>query len=341
MGGACICVTIYSMDILILGGTVFLGRYLVTAARDAGHTVTLFNRGKSNPDLYPDIERLVGDRDGGLDVLRGRRWDAVIDTRGYVPRLVRDSAELLKDAIGHYTFISTISVYSTFDKTDINEQDPVGRLDDETVEQITGETYGPLKALCEEAVEVVLPGRTLNIRPSLIVGPHDPTDRFAYWPYRTAQGGNVVAPGRQESKLQFIDVRDLAEWTIRMVEAGGTGVYNATGPDPPVAMQDLLEAFVSVSGSGARFVWMNDDFLIENEIQPFVELPLWIPDNKTHVGFYAVNCVRAIASGLTFRSLADTVEATLAWNRTRSNENAWQATLTREKEQVLLDKWKK
>src|SRR5262245_38592594 len=194
------------MKLLILGGTVFLGRYLVETALAHGHEVTLFNRGQHNPDLYPDVEKLHGDRDGGLDILRGRRWDAVIDTCGYVPRVVRASAELLAGAVDHYTFISSISAYPSFKAIGNDERPPVGTLADPTVEEVTGESYGPLKALCEQAVEQALPGRTLNIRPGLIVGPYDPSDRFTYWPHRVAQGGEVLAPGRPERHVQVVDV---------------------------------------------------------------------------------------------------------------------------------------
>ena len=229
------------MNLLILGGTIFLGRYLVEAALARGHQVTLFNRGQHNSELYPDVEKLRGDRDGGLDVLRGRRWDAVVDTSGYVPRVVRASAELLADAVEHYTFISSISVYPHFRSVGLDESAPVGTLDDPTVEEITGESYGPLKALCEQAVEQALPGRTLVIRPGLIVGPHDYSDRFTYWVRRVAQGGELLAPAHPDWHTQIIDVRDLAEWTLRMVERRQTGVYNATGPEYDLTFGQLLE----------------------------------------------------------------------------------------------------
>ncbi len=219
------------MRILILGGTVFVGRHLVEAALARGHEVTLFNRGQHGPDLYPGVEKLRGDRDGGLDALRGRRWDAAIDTCGYVPRIVRASATLLANAVDHYTFISSVSVYPEAHTRHLDEDSPVGALDDESVEDVTPETYGPLKALCEQAAEGAMSGRALTIRPGLIVGPHDPTDRFTYWPRRVAQGGEVLAPGRPERPVQIIDARDLAAWTLQLVASGARGVYNATGPD--------------------------------------------------------------------------------------------------------------
>jgi nucleoside-diphosphate-sugar epimerase len=208
------------MRLLILGGTAFLGRALVDDALGRGHELTLFNRGKTNPELYPEVERLQGDRDGDLTVLQGKTWDAVIDTSGYVPRVVGQSAELLADAVGHYTFISSISAYADFSQPGADENAAVGKLEDESVEEIDGDTYGPLKVLCEEVVEKRLPGRTLIIRPGLIIGPHDPTDRFTYWPCRVERGGEVLAPGKPEKSVQFIDARDLAAWNLDMVEGG-------------------------------------------------------------------------------------------------------------------------
>ncbi|MCE5207811.1 MAG: epimerase, partial [Chloroflexi bacterium] len=208
------------MKILVIGGTRFLGRAAVEAVLAAGHKVTLFNRGVSNPSLYPQVETIIGDRSMDLSLLKGRSWDAVIDTCGYVPRVVRMSASALSGSVGHYTFISTISVYSETWKTGIDENGVLGVLEDETTEEITGGAYGPLKALCEQAAEDAMPGRVLTIRPGLIVGPHDPTDRFTYWPVRVAQGGEVLAPDSPDYKCQVIDVRDLAEWNIRMIEAG-------------------------------------------------------------------------------------------------------------------------
>jgi 2'-hydroxyisoflavone reductase len=327
------------MKLLILGGTVFLGRYLVEAAQARGHEVTLFNRGKHNPDLFPDVEKLRGDRDGDLEALRGRKWDAVIDTCGYVPRVVKQSAELLADAVDRYTFISSISAFSDFSKPDMDERGPVGVLEDPTVEQVTGESYGPLKVLCEQAVEQALPGRTLNIRPGLIVGPHDPSDRFTYWPCRMARGGEVLAPGRPEQLVQVIDVRDLAEWNIRMVEAKQTGLYNATGPDYPLTMGQTLEACRAGTGSDAQLTWIGQEFLLAAEVQPWMGLPLWIPEEDDSAGFSAVNCNKAFAAGLTFRPLVDTVRETLAWAETLPADREWRAGITPEKEQEILQSW--
>ena len=337
------------MKILILGGTVFLGRHLVEAALARGHEVTLFNRG-NNPHLFPEVEKLRGDRDGGLDVLRGGRWDVVIDTSGFVPRIVRASAELLADTVELYVFISSLSVIADTRVPGADESAPVGTLDDPTIEDATGKAYGPLKALCEQAVEQVMPGRALNIRPGLIVGPHDPTGRFTYWPVRVARGGEVLAPGRPERRIQFIDARDLAEWTIRMSESRQTGVFNATGPDRILTMKELLETCREVSGSDARFTWVDDKFLVEAGVGEWMELPLWLSESAPEAqrGFLAFNCDKAIAHGLTFRPLADTVRDTLHWAMTLSETTATDASddperekpgMEPEREAQVLRKW--
>lgn len=328
------------MHLLILGGTVFLGRALVDAALARGHQVTLFNRGQHPATFGPGVEQLHGDRDGGLEALRGRRWDAVIDTSGYVPRVVRAAAELLAGAVNHYTFISSISVYPHFKRAGIDESDPVAELADPSVEAVDGETYGPLKALCEQAVAVALPGRTLVIRPGLIVGPHDPSDRFTYWVHRIAQGGEVLAPGRPTRHTQLIDVRDLAEWTLAMVEARQTGVYNATGPSRPLEFGAALDVCRVASQSDARLTWVAEDFLAEHEVGPWIELPLWLPETDPDmVGFAAIDCTKAIGAGLVFRDLAETVRDTLAWQASRPADYAWRAGLAPEREAELLRAW--
>lgn len=325
------------MKLLILGGTAFLGRHLVDAAQARGHEITLFNRGQRNPALFPDLEKLRGNRDGDLAALQGRRWDAVIDTCGFVPRIVRASAELLADVVDHYTFISSISVYADFRKRGMGEDAPVGTLEDETTEEVTNEAYGPLKALCEQAAERAMPGRVLNIRPGLIVGPHDPTDRFTYWPHRIAQGGEVLAPGRPERQVQFIDARDLAGWTIRMVEAKQTGVYNATGPDYSLTMGQVLEECRRQGGSDARLIWVDEKRLLEAGATPWMEVPLWIPETDPDApGFAATNCTKAFAAGLTFRPLADTVRDTLAWDATRPADVERRAGIKPEREAHYL-----
>jgi 2'-hydroxyisoflavone reductase len=330
-----------TMNLLILGGTIFLGRHLVEAALARGHDLTLFNRGQHNADLFPVVEKLRGDRGGDLAALRGRRWDGVIDTCGYVPRVVRASAQLLADAVGHYTFISSISVYPSLPVPGMDESAAVGTLADESVEEVTGETYGPLKALCEQAAEATMPGRVLNIRPGLIVGPNDPSDRFTYWPRRVARGGDVLAPAPPDGLVQVIDVRDLAEWIVRMVETGQTGIYNATGPDGPLTMERLLQECRTVSGSNASLIWVDEEFLLNAGVAPWTEVPLWVPArDESMAGFSAVNCSKAIAAGLTFRRLASTIRDTLLWDATRPPDRDLRSGLKPDREAELLAAWR-
>lgn len=328
------------MNLLILGGTVFLGRHTVEAALARGHEVTLFNRGQHNPDLFPDVEKLRGDRDGDLSALHGRRWDAVIDPSGYVPRIVGDSARLLADAVEHYTFISSISAYAGFAEPGQTEDAPLATMDDPTVEEITGETYGPLKVLCEQAAEAAMPGRVAVIRPGLIVGPHDPTDRFTYWPVRVTRGGDVLAPAPADYPVEFTDVRDLAEWMVTVAEQRIPGVFNASGPTGEATLGGLLETNRDISGSDARFVWADEKFLQENEVQPWSQLPLWIGNGPEYAGFSRFDSSRAIAAGLTFRPVAETVAATLDWAATRPADHVWRAGLSPEREAELLAKWR-
>jgi len=328
------------MRILILGGTVFVGRHLADAALQRGHTLTLFNRGQHNPDLYPEVEKLRGDRDGGLAVLEGRRWDAVIDTCGYAPRIVRQSAELLANAVDHYTFISTINVYKDYHRPRMEESAPLADDVDPTEETFKVETYGPLKTLCERAVEAVLPGRTLISRSGLIVGPLDPARRFIYWPLRTARGGEVLVPGTPDQPLQFIDMRDQAEWILRMVEAGSTGTYNVLGPDYPLTMQRLLEESKAVTGSDVRFTYVPASFLRERDTEPNA-LNFWhiSRSDETIRQIWNIANAKAIAAGLTFRPLAETIRDTLAWDATVPAENKRPFGLEPERERELLALW--
>ena len=324
------------MDLLVRGGTRFLGRYLVEAALGEDHEVTLFNRGLSGPELFPEVETIRGDRDGDLSALRGRRWDAAIDTCGYVPRVVRASAGLLADAVDHYTFVSSISVYPDDIGPGVDEDAPVEELEDPTVEEVTGETYGGLKALCERAAEEEMPGRVLIVRPGLISGPHDPTDRFTYWPRRIAAGGEVLAPDRPERQVQFIDVRDLAGWMVKMSAGQKTGTYNATGPDYRLQMGTLLEECEAVGGE-AQIVWVSEEYLEENGVEPFTEMPLWVP--REYAGMMEVDCGRAIAAGLTFRPVSETIRDTLAWDSKREKTDP-AAGLKPERERELLSAWR-
>ncbi len=324
--------------LLILGGTSFLGPQLVDAARDLGFTITLFNRGKTNPEMFPDLEKLRGDRDGNLKALEGRSFDVVVDTSGYVPRHVRDSATMLAATAKLYVFISTISVYRDTSRPGMDETTPVGTLEDETVEKVTGETYGPLKALCEKAAETAMPGRVTVIRPGLIVGPQDPSDRFTYWPVRVSRGGEMLAPGSPSDPVQFIDVRDLADWTIRMSRDGATGVFNATGPQKELGMGRFLETCRKVSRSRATLTWADAAFLEQQKVAAWSDMPCWVPPTGETAGFSRASSARALARGLTYRSLDRTVGDTLSWWKSLSKErqSALKAGVSPERETEVL-----
>lgn len=326
------------MQILVIGGTKFLGRAVVEAALARGHELTLFNRG-SRPGLFPGVEELHGDRERDLSALDGRFWDAVVDTSGYVPRVVRLSVEKLAGQVGHYTFVSTLSVYADFSPKGIDECAPTGKLADESQEEITGESYGPLKALCEQVVLDAFSARAFIPRPGLIVGPHDPTDRFTYWPHRAAQGGEALAPGRPEREVQFIDVRDLAAWMVRMIEERKAGVFNANGPEKPLPFSRVIDACSQAAGGQSRFTWVDEDFLLAEGVEPWSELPLWMPSSDPqYAGFFNFNIQAAIESGLVFRPVEETAADTLAWDQTRPVEPL-KAGLSREREQELLNKY--
>jgi len=326
------------MKLLVLGGTIFVGRHFVEAALVNGHEVTLFNRGQHNPDLYPDVEKLRGDRDGGLSALADGQWDAAVDTCGYVPRIVRDSAELLANAVEHYTFISSISVYADISQPGLNEESELGRLEDETIEEVTGETYGPLKALCEQSAEQVLPGRVLTIRPGLIVGPNDPTDRFTYWPVRMARGGETLVPEPPSAPVQIIDVRDLAKWMLQMIEEGQTGVFNAAGPDQPITMRGFLDSCNLATGNKASLTWVSEDYLLEAGVEPWSDLPLWLAGDE-YGGMLTVNVDKAMGQGLTFRPLVQTAQDTYHWAQSRGADYESEAGLDVEREKQLLAGW--
>jgi 2'-hydroxyisoflavone reductase len=299
------------LRILILGGTGFLGPAVVEAALARGHTLTLFHRGKTRPGLFPEVEELFGDRDGKLDALRGRAWHAVVDTSGYLPRVVRQSAELLSPAVRRYLFVSSISAYADTSRAGLDEAAPLARLDDPSSEQVDRD-YGALKAACERTVEDVLPGRALVVRPGLIVGPGDPTDRFTYWPVRLSRGGEVLAPGDGSDPVQLVDVRDLGAFLVRLVEANANGAYNATGPAQRLATRDFMAACLPPGAASALF-WIPFDFLEAQGISPWSDLPAWVPARGEHLGFAQLSNARARAAGLAFRPLSETARDTLAW----------------------------
>lgn len=325
------------MNLLVMGGTQFLGRAIVVAAIDAGHTVTLFNRGRSAPDLFPDVERLVGDRStGDYEALAGRHFDAVIDVCAYYPRAVRELLDVV--LTDHFTLISTISVYADNSVLGQNESGALVELADASVEDVTGETYGGLKVLCERAAADALPERVLHVRSGLIIGAHDPTDRFTYWPWRIAKGGPVLCPTNADHALQMIDARDEAEWIIRSVERGLVGRFNVTGSDS-VTFGGVFEAAKDVSASDAAFIWMTPDFIERNEIRPWQELPLWMPPEGAYAGFHHFSIDAALAEGLTFRPISDTIQQILDWQATLPADHQLKMGFSAEREQELLALW--
>lgn len=328
------------MRVLVLGGTAFVGRNIVEAALARGHDVSIFNRGRTNPRLFPDVEHIVGDREADLTPLRRRSFDAVIDTCGYVPRVVAASADLLAPRIERYVFVSTISVYS--DVRVVTESSPTRQATGPASEDVERE-YGALKVLCEKAVESALPDRTIVVRPGLIVGRYDYTGRFSYWPHRVARGGEVLAPGTPDTRVWLIDARDLAAWMIRMIEQGSAGTFNASGPPEALSMADLLNRCRAISGGDATFTWVSDAFLLQHDVVPYAELPLWLPSGDGHP---FIDASRGIAAGLRFRPIEDTIRDALEQSggydeRTvRSTGRARaRAGLDAEREQSLLDLW--
>jgi 2'-hydroxyisoflavone reductase len=326
------------LRILILGGTGFLGPHLVENARARGHMLTLFNRGKTHPELFPDVEKLRGDRNGQLDALKGRKWDGVIDTSGYVPRLVKMSAELLAPEVKQYVFVSSISVYPDDVKPGANESTPVQPLTEPGSEEVR-KHYGALKALCEQAAEAAMPGRTTNIRPGLIVGPGDPTDRYTYWPARLDRGGEVLAPGKGDDPVQYVDVRDLAAWIVQTVERGEVGVYNATGPEKRLTMAAMLAACRKAASRDSTLVWVAESFLGEHKVAAWEDMPVW---TGAEGGFSQIDCSKAIRAGLRFRSADETARDTLAfWNGLpEERRKKPRAGLSAEREQEVLAAWK-
>lgn len=321
------------MKILILGGTLFLGRHVAAEAVAAGHDVTTFTRGRTNSSLFPEAEHLIGDRDGNLDALNGRSWDAVIDTSGYVPRIVRQSGELLRDAVGRYIFVSTVSVYADHSRP-FSEASPLAKLEEET-EDYRGPSYGPLKAASEQALDEIYGDRATHVRAGLIVGPFDPTNRFTYWPVRLAEGGDVLVPDVPERLVQFIDARDLARWMLTLALQGPGGPMNATGPATATRMEDLVTRIADEFGTDCRFHWIASEALVADGVSPWGELPLWLPGAEWE-GLLQADIQKALAAGLTPRPVEETARDTLTWVRTAGDQRP---TLTRERERELLQKY--
>jgi len=328
------------LRLLVLGGTSFLGPHLTRLALARNWQVTHFNRGQRDPHGVPGVQTLVGDRNGALEVLADREWDAVIDTSGYLPRQVRLSAGLLASRAAQYLFVSSVSVYAGFASPN-DETSSVSRLPDEAVEQVTGETYGGLKALCEQAAQAAMPGRTTVIRPGLIVGPLDPTDRFTYWPTRIARGGEVLAPGSPTDPIQVIDVRDLTSWMLDLVERRVHGVFNAISTPRQFTMGGLLDACLAASGSGATLRWADAGFLQDQKIAAWSDMPVWIPPIGEEAAASLTAVERAAQEGLRVRPLAETVRDTLAWFQSLPEDRpgGLRAGLSEARERSALAAW--
>ena len=337
------------MKLLVIGGTRFLGRWIVEEALARDWEVTLFNRG-NHANVFPNIRTMMGDREKDLMKLEGENWDAVIDTCGFHPHTVRKSVEALKANASFYTFVSTISVYAKFpQEDDIKEEGEVLSLTEEELaglnldNQNVGQYYGHLKYLCEQEVLREIPDKCLIVRPGLIVGPYDPTDRFTYWAIRLEEDREILAPGRKNKKIQFIDVRDLAAWIVKMTEDRITGVYNATGPKNLYTMEDLIKDGKEVFQNGAETTWVSETFLLKENVQPWIELPLWIPEttpeNELNIQDNGVNIDRALNHGLMFRNPKETLKDTFEW-AAQTERSLERAGLAQEKEKALLEKWK-
>jgi 2'-hydroxyisoflavone reductase len=334
------------LRILILGGTGFTGPYQVKYALTRGHKVTTFNRGKTHRGELPiEVEQLVGDRNGQLEALKDRQWDVCIDNPTTLPKWVRDAAQILKGNIERYVFISTISVYADTSKG-VDESALLAKYDGsdafkETLEAMKAsgyKTYGPLKALSEQEAEKWFPGKTLIIRPGLIVGPRDETDRFTYWPVRIDRAGEVLAPGKLDDPVQFIDAQDLAEWTIRMAENRETGSFNATGPAKELGTGAMLDTIKDALHSKAKFTWVPADFLTQQKVEAWSDMPVWTGQES---GMARTNISRALSKGLTFRPLAETARNTLAWFKSlpQERQSKLRAGLAPEREKEVLAAW--
>ena len=339
------------MKILILGGTVFIGRHLVEAALHKGHEVSIFNRGHTDKALVPGVENLRGDRHQNLQALVGKRWDVAIDTSGYLPSAVRASAKVLQ-SVETYVFISSGSVYRNLDAAHLDEDSSVREISDadlaeaektRTVGSPTaaayGEHYGALKAKCEEVLEEMAPGRALIIRPGLVVGPYDYSNRFPYWLQRVAKGGERLAPGHPDTLISVIDARDLAEWTLLMAEKRQTGVYNATGRRYGLTFGAFLDSCRAVTESDAEFTWVDADFLLERGVQPWQELPLWLPEQFR--GMMLIDDQKAVAEGLTYRPISITCADTFGWLKNQTPDFKIEAGIDEEKERRVLKTWKR
>ena len=331
------------LSILILGGTRFIGVEMTELALKRGHKVTFFNRGKTNADLFPDIERIKGDRNGEIDGLKGRKWDAVIDNSGYFPRAVKLTAELLAPSISQYLFVSSISVYPDF-KAPRDEASAVGKLKDESIEKVDNDTYGPLKALCEQAAEAAMPGRVTVIRPGLIVGPHDSTDRFTYWPARAARGGEMLAPGKPSDGIQIIDGRDLATFVIDALERKTTGTFNLVSPPGMFTIGDIVNESIRAANELAKPspppkpMWAPAPFLEAQKVEGWSDMPVWLDAKGDEAAFASTSAARAMKAGLKITPMRKTCHDTLAWHlkRPAAERDKLKAGIAPEREKEVL-----
>ncbi|HMA68321.1 MAG TPA: NAD-dependent epimerase/dehydratase family protein [Candidatus Mcinerneyibacterium sp.] len=320
------------MKILIIGGTIFLGKHLVKIIDNEKHDLAIFHRGNHNIELDENVEEILGDRRENLDLLKNQKWDVVIDTCGYFPEDVKKSVEYLKDKTNKYIFISTISVYKDFSEK-IDESSEInykkGKLDKED-----GNNYGPFKARCEKVVQKYFKEKSVIIRPGLIVGPDDPSDRFTYWIDRISKGGKIIAPGRKDREIQFIDVRDLAKWIIKIAEKDFTGIYNAAGPDYKLRMDKFLDKITEYFENNLQFFWIEDEYLLDKKVKPWIELPLWLPDSYNMKGMMMVDSKKAISKGLKFRNVKKTIKGTYQWFQKKERE--LKIGLKKEKEKEII-----
>lgn len=340
------------LKILVLGGSRFLGRTFVEEALKRNHEVTIFNRGIQSPGMK-DIEILYGNRFGNLKALQNRNWDAVLDTSGFIPYTVQNTTNLLKDQVNHYTFISSISVYQDWVEENLDENYPVLEMSLEEANKLSIDADGPIynyyghfKGLCEQIAAENMPGRVLNVRAGQLMGPNDYTDRVPYWVNRIAKGGNVLVPGSPNRRVQVIDNKDLANWILDMEEKNSSGTFNATGPDYPLTIKEFVDTCVKVTNSNAEVVWAEEKFLLDQQVAPWTEMPLWVPENsplspesnEPWKGAFSINVDKAIHSGLTFRPLQESITDIYEWEKTRQlNEDEWKAGMRADKEKELLD----
>jgi 2'-hydroxyisoflavone reductase len=329
------------LRILILGGTGFIGPYQVQYALDRKHTITLFNRGKTNSSLFPKVPRLIGDRNlpDGHDALKKGTWDVVIDNPTANPKWVRGAGEALKGRVGHYMFISTISVFSDNSKP-VDENGPLNSPSDIDA-PYNAQAYGSNKVRCENEAKNQFGDNVTVVRPGLIVGPGDLSDRFSYWPVRIDKGGEILAPGAPTDPVQYVDAQDLSQWIIRLAESRTMGTFNATGPKTPTTIAEMLYGIKAVTTSNATFTWVPAEFLAQKQVRAWSDMPVWVPSTGETAGFARVNCNKAYNAGLTFRPLADTAKDTLTWyhGRPAAEQEKARAGLAPDKEKTVLADW--